>query len=223
MKYHVDFDIELRKNIYKGLYIALEGIDASGKTTQLKNLSSYFRNQGKQVVEVKEPTREGVIGELIHKILQSEIEIPRVSLQYLIAADREVNLETVVIPALSQGKVVISDRSFWSSIPYGLADIDGDGRKNDRLTALSILSLYHQFIKPDFAFYLDVSVEEAVKRLTHFKKIKEIYEREETLQKVHANYMWLIKEFSKEMTVVDGEGSVEKVTKEIIAKLESLK
>ena len=223
MKYHVAFDLELKKNPYKGFYIALEGIDASGKTTQLKNLSSYFKNQGKQVVEVKEPTRTGAVGELIHKILQSRIEIPRVSLQYLIAADREVNLETIVIPALSQDKVVISDRSFWSSIPYGLADIDGGERKNDRLTALSILSLYHQFIKPDFAFYLDVSVEEAVKRLSRFKKVKEIYEREEALQKVHAGYMWLIKEFSKEITVVDGEQPVEKVTEEIIKKIEYLK
>lgn len=217
--YPVAFDLELKKNPYKGLYIAFEGIDASGKTTQLKNLSNYFKDQGKQVIETKEPSREGPVGELIHNILQSKVKIPRVSLQYLIAADREVNLETVVIPALSQGKVVISDRSFWSSIPYGLADIDGEGRKNDRLTALSILSLYHQFIKPDFAFYLDVSVEEALKRLAHLKKVKEIYEKKEALQKVYAGYKWLIKEFSKEITVVDGEKAIGKVTSEIVASI----
>lgn len=219
--YHVAFDLEFKKNPYNGLYIALEGIDASGKTTQLKNLSKYFRNQGKQVIETKEPSREGPVGELIHNILQSKVKIPRVSLQYLIAADREVNLETVVIPALSQGKVVISDRSFWSSIPYGLADFDGEGRKNDRLVALSILSLYHQFIKPDFAFYLDVSVEEAVKRLTHLKKVKEIYEKKESLQKVHAGYMWLIKEFAKDIIVVDGEKAVGEVASAILAEIKN--
>ena len=47
MRYHIEFDISLRKNPYKGVYIAIEGIDGSGKTTQAEKLARYFKEKGK--------------------------------------------------------------------------------------------------------------------------------------------------------------------------------
>ena len=50
MKYHIEFDIDFRRNISEGLIFAVEGIDGSGKTTQVERLVSEFQNQGKEVV-----------------------------------------------------------------------------------------------------------------------------------------------------------------------------
>ena len=220
MKYHVEFDVDLRRNPFKGLYIVLEGIDGAGKTTQAVSLKEYFERQGREVVLTKEPTREGLIGELINRILQNEAKIPRVALQYLFAADRQVHLKEVVIPALKKGKVVISDRCFWSSIAYGLADIEDYNQKDLKLAALSILSMYHQFIVPDFTFYLNISVEEALKRLSN-KKGKEIYEEKDQLKKISEGYKLLFGEFPKEIAVLDGEKSLSEVTKEILQKIQN--
>ena len=73
MKYHIDFDLDFRRNPYKGLYIAIEGIDGSGKTTQVKKIKEYFEHRGKTVFLTKEPSDEGEIGILIRKILQANL------------------------------------------------------------------------------------------------------------------------------------------------------
>ena len=91
MKYHIEFDIELRENPYKGLYIALEGVDGSGKTTQAKLLSDHFKKLGREVVLTREPRKTGLIGDLVQKILTGEKKIPSVALQYLFSADRSAH------------------------------------------------------------------------------------------------------------------------------------
>jgi thymidylate kinase len=79
MKYHLELDIEFKRNPYKGQYIVLEGIDGSGKTTQIEKLYEYFTSQGKEVVRTREPRKdEGLIGELIQKILNGRTKVPSV-------------------------------------------------------------------------------------------------------------------------------------------------
>ena len=56
MKYHIEFDLDFKRNPYKGLYIAIEGIDGSGKTTQVGKLAEYFEKQGREVLKTHEPT-----------------------------------------------------------------------------------------------------------------------------------------------------------------------
>lgn len=223
MKYHVEFDIDFKRNPYKGLYIVIEGIDGSGKSSQVAALSSYFQKQGKPVVAMREPRKkEGIIGELIQKILHGKVTVPPVALQYLFSADRRMHHEEVIIPALKQGKVVISDRCFWSAVPYGILDQEDfanvKNSANTLLASQSILSLYHQFIVPDYTFYLSVSLDEAWKRTarkTHEKK--EIYESKEKIAKVIPGYEWLLQEFPEEFTVIDGERPEEEVTATIIS------
>src|SRR3989338_1520735 len=116
MRYHLEFDIDLRRNEEKGLYIALEGIDGSGKTTQAQKLKKYFESKGKDVVTTREPRKEGVIGELVHQILLGDRKFSPKAFQYLFTTDRVLNQEEIVLPALDRGAVVISDRTFWSGI-----------------------------------------------------------------------------------------------------------
>ena len=113
-------------------------------------------------------------------------------MQFLFSADRNVHHETFTEPALRDGKVVVSDRCFWSVIPYGIMDREGDAYKKETgellLIAQGLLSHYHQFIVPDYTFYLDISVDNAMKRLSHMDKEKEIYEKREKLEKIVQGY-----------------------------------
>ncbi len=160
MKYHVEFDIDFKRNPYKGTYIVVEGIDGSGKTTQVERLTAYFQEKGKEVVRTREPRKDvGTVGELIQKILHGKTKIPSVAFQYLFSADREIHHEELILPSLKAGKVVISDRCFWSVVPYGLADRDVELDANTGayfLASQSILSMYHQFTVIDYTFYLDL-------------------------------------------------------------------
>lgn len=220
MLYPVNFEIELLRNPYKGLYIALEGIDGSGKTTQAKLLEGYFKSQGREVITTREPRKEGLIGELVHKVLTGKEKFPPVAIQYLFSADRSAHHQELVLPSLKEGKVVITDRCFWSAIVYGI--LDRTGGKYDKkdadllLVTQSILSMYHQFTVPDFTFYLKISVDESTKRLKQKKEAKEIYEKEELIAKVFTGYEYLIDRFPNEITQLDGEGSIEEVTKRMI-------
>src|SRR3989344_6993462 len=267
MKYSISFDIDFKRNTSSGSYIALEGIDGSGKTTQVDRLCAYFESQGRQVVKTREPrknvgvigeliqkilngktkippvafqylftadresqgrqvgkTREprknvGVIGELIQKILHGKTKIPPVAFQYLFTADREIHHEKLILPSLAQGKTVISDRCFWSAVPYGILDRDGDLDENTAqylLVAQSILSMYHQFKIPDKTFYLDIPLDTAVERINQGNGEDEIYEDRKKLSKILKGYNWLLKKFPDEFTVVDGSKPVEEVTDEII-------
>lgn len=222
MRYHISFDIDFKRNPFKGRYIAVEGNDGSGKSTQVEQLARYFQEKGNTVLPTHEPTREGHIGKLIHEVLQAKVKIPSVSLQYLFSADRAVHYATKVIPALEDGAIVISDRCFWSAVPYGLVDREALDYTNEGyvlLVAQGLLSMYHQFIVPDATFYLDVSVESAMKRLSSMDKSQEIYERREVLENIERGYKWLIKQFPKEFVVIEAEESVEEVTEAIINRL----
>ncbi len=222
MKYHVEFDIDLKRNLYKGLYIALEGIDGSGKTTQVEELAKYFEKLGREVVRTHEPRRDGAIGGLIKSVLKEKTKLPEVAIQYLFAAQRAVHLEEFIIPSLKRDAVVITDRCFWSSIPYGLLDRFESGREENAdqlLASLSILSMYHEFVVPDISFVLDVSVETAGERLTNKKRKVELYEKKEKLTKVKNGYSFLFSRFPKYLVMIDAEKPVDKVTKEIIGKI----
>ena len=224
MKYKVDFEIELLKNQEKGTYIALEGIDGSGKTTQAHLLSEYFKSQGKEVILTREPRKEGIIGDLVHKILKGELKMPSKAFQYLFSTDRVIHHEELILPALKEGKVVISDRCFWSAVVYGILDKSKDyeyKEANQILVAQSILSFYHQFTAPDYTFYLHIGLDEAMKRISrkHKKDAKEIYETVDKIESVRKGYDWLMKKFDTEIIEIDGEKLVENVTQQMIDKI----
>jgi len=223
MKRRIQFELELRKNPYRGKYIALEGTEAAGKTTQAKALEGYFKNQGKTVLLTHEPRKEGLIGDLVHKVLKGEVSANAVGLQYLFATDRALHQEELVVPALKRGEIVITDRCFWSAVVYGILDKSEEyskGNVDQLLVAYSILSLYHQFISPDYTFYLKIPLDVSIARLTNERKqAKEIYEEENKIKKIIEGYDFLASRFASEITIVDGTREIEEVTKEIISKL----
>lgn len=225
MKHKVNFEIELKKNLYKGKYIAIEGIDGSGKTTQAKILADYFKKKGKKVILTREPRKKGIIGDLVQKVLLGKTEMHPKAFQYLFTAERVMHYEDTIIPALKEGKIVISDRCFWSAIVYGILDrMDKKYEYRDAdqiLIAQSILSMYHQFIVPDHTFYLKISLNTSLRRIEekHKKDKKEIYENKEKLTQILKGYDWLSEKFKDKITIINGEEKVSKVTEEILKKI----
>lgn len=224
MTSHVSFDLDFKRNPYKGLYIAIEGIDGSGKSTQAEAVRTYFEEKGRRVILTGEPNDELVIGKFIRKILSQQIRLPSKAYQAIYSADRSVNHAAIVEPALRRGDVVISHRTFWSVIPYGIRDIGKDtyDRRNAQLlmVAQGMLSHFHQFIVSDKTFYLDVSVDTVLKRLSVMEKEKDIYENREKLATIAKGYQWLVERFPKEIVRIDGEQLEQIVTEEILRKIE---
>ena len=216
--------MDFKRNKSKGIYIALEGIDGSGKTTQAEKLTEYFNSKGIPVVKTREPRKEGIVGDLVHKVLKGKIEFPTVALQYLFSTDRVLNQEEVIVPSLQQGKIVISDRCFWSAVVYGILDKGKDNYDdtlaNQLLVMNSILSLYHQFILPDFTFYLKIPLETSLQRLSEKEDTKEIYETKEKIETVSRAYADLFDRFKDEITVIDGSRPAAEITNQIIKIIE---
>jgi len=222
MKYHIEFDIDFKRNIYPGKFIALEGIDGSGKTVEVHLLAKTLKKQGKKVFLTKNPT-DGPLGKFIRKMLQGKISIPLVSFQYIFSADRQIQ-QLDIVEHLKKGDIVISDRYFWSSVAYGVADKEGVDYENSakqEVIAQSILSMYNQFIIPDVTFYLDASIKTGLSRRHDTNKEKELYENTEKLKKIEKGYKWLLQEFPKEFSVIDGERTKKEVHKEILNKLKT--
>lgn len=222
--YHLELDLDLKRNPYKGLYIALEGIDGSGKTTQVKALTRYFEKKGKNVVCTREPRKEGLIADINKKLLDGRVKAPQEAFQYLFTVDRMFNHRDVVEPALKRGDVVITDRCFWSAVAYGQWDMGKDTTDNARLIMIcqGILATQVQFIAPDMTFYFAVSVDTAMKRIPGKEEAKEVYEKKDILEKVAKGYDWLRKEFPELFTVLDAEASIDEVTKDMIEKIENI-
>lgn len=228
MRYTLNLDIEFRKNPYKGLYIALEGIDGSGKSTQQQALSDYFAKHGQMVIPTCEPRVDLPGGEIIMQYFKSEIALPAMAFQHFATANRVVNQDRIIIPALEKGEIVISDRCFWSAVPYGLMD-KGVSFTSDEaqrmLVTQSLLSHYHQFITPDVVFYIDISASTGLARSLKKKNRREldIYEKREKLERVVRGYQWLVKEYKDEFVTIDGEKKMEEITDVIITYLHKKK
>src|SRR3972149_1970295 len=159
MKYHIEFDLDFKRNPYKGKFFAIEGIDGSGKTVQSKLLAENLTKRKKTVFLTKNPTNSP-LGKFIRKSLRGKFDIPLVSFQYIFSADRQIQ-QIDIISHLKKGHIVISDRYYWSSVAYGIADKEGvDYRETAKfeLIAQSILSMYNQFIIPDATSYVDVPI-----------------------------------------------------------------
>lgn len=218
MKYKVSFDLDFKRNPYKGKLIVIEGIEASGKTSQAKIISKIL-SKNQKVFLTKNPT-DGEIGSFIRKEILSgnKKHIPPVSYQYLFVADR-VMQQFDLIKRLKKGETIICDRYFWSSVAYGIADrvgTDYDNWEEFSLVALSLLSMYHQFILPDLTIYLDISLKESLKRISKSAKHTEIYDNHKANIKIKKGYNWLLKTFPKEITVINGEKPLDELTDEIV-------
>lgn len=144
----------------RGIFITLEGGDGAGKTTQASLLEEWFQSQGRDVVRTREPGGTPLGVEIREMVLHSRGHIDERAEALLYAADRAQHIETLVRPALAEGKVVIQDRYFDSSVAYqGVARDLGA----DRVRGLSLWAT--RDLLPDLTVLLDLGVEDGRARL----------------------------------------------------------
>lgn len=186
----------------KGLFICVEGLDGCGKTTQTKLLVRKLRKMGWDAVYTAEPSR-GKIGKFIQKYcLHGEKRTFPIVEALLFAADRFEHVEREVIPALNEGKIVVSDRYVYSSLAYqGATGLD-----------LKWIEMINEHaIRPDLAIFVDVEPEAVIKRL---KPKKSVMENLETQRKVREVYVKFVEK--GELVRIDGNKSTKEVADDIL-------
>ena len=150
----------------KGKFIVFEGIDGSGKTTQINQLSKWLKGTGlipknNQLVVTREPGGTK-LGQSIRSLLldtSREINPDSITELLLYAADRAQHVNEIIRPSLQKGNWVISDRFCGSTLAY-----QGYGRKLDIKLIKDLETIATQGISPDITFLLDITVDESIKR-----------------------------------------------------------
>ena len=143
-----------------GLFLSFEGVDGSGKTTQIQLLADWFRERGVEPLIAQEPGGTRVGREIRKLLLDSRSTdlrpIPELLLYF---ASRAQNLAEVIRPALEPGRVVIADRFTDASVAY-----QGHGRGLGEETVRAIDSIACEGIQPDLTLWLDIDPEVGVRR-----------------------------------------------------------
>ena len=142
------------------MFITLEGIEGSGKTSQLEHMEEYFKQRGFEPVVTREPGGTAVGQKIRAVLLDPEIEkmAPLTEL-FLYEADRIEHLEKTIRPALAAGKIVLCDRFFDATIVY-----QGYGRGLDRQMIQNLHRLILGDLKPDATFLFDLAPEVGLDR-----------------------------------------------------------
>jgi len=193
------------KNNYLGKFIVVEGPDGSGHTTQSKLLLDFLANKGFDVVLTKEPTERNETGKKIKAALKGNFKINSFELQKLFTQDRQWHLENEIIPDLKKGKIVISDRYCFSTFAYGEAE---------GVNLEELIRLNNSFLLPDITFILEVDPKICLERIEKRREEKEIFEKEEKLEKVLENYRKFPSLFENVLGI-NGNGSIEDVFEKI--------
>ena len=155
----------------KGKFIVFEGIDGSGKTTQINQLSKWITEsnlipKNKQLVITREPGGTKLGQSIRSLLLDTSIEKNPDSITELLlyAADRAQHVNEIIRPSLQKGNWVISDRFCGSTLAY-----QGYGRKLDIKLIKDLETIATQGISPDITFLLDITVDESIKRRINIK------------------------------------------------------
>ena len=195
-------------------FLVLEGLDGAGTTTQTTLLANWLRKQGTRVLETREPTA-GRVGRVIRDVLAGVDGAPAVeTLPWLFAADRADHLWGDVEPALASEAYVVSDRYYASSLAYQTLTLP-----YSRVRALNA-----DFRVPDLTLFLDVDVDECMRRIAARGGPTEIYERRDRMEAIHASYrtvMQHLREEGEPIVTIDGHMPIDAVTSAIVAEVEA--
>ena len=193
----------------RGVFISLEGIDGSGKSTQARMLVEYLTDMAVEVVSVREPGST-VLAEKVRAILlQPESEIcGRAELMLYEAARAQLTNE-VIRPALSRGAIVVADRFGDSSVAY-----QGYGRELGADVVRMANEVATDGVLPDLTFVVDVPVEVAhLRRGNEPDRIEQ--ESSRFHERVREGFLAIANEEHSRVVVVDGTRSVDRVFEDI--------
>jgi len=199
-----------------GLFVALEGGDGAGKSTQARLLAEALEHAGHTVVVTREPGGTE-LGHEIRKVVLHGKEVAARAEALLFAADRAQHVETVVRPALARGEVVLTDRYIDSSIAY-----QGGGRDlgRDEVRDLNLWAV--RGLLPDLTIVLDVSAWAGRGRREAMAEDRLELEPDGFHERVREGFLDLAATAPARYLVVDGRLPVEEIHGLIMARVGEL-
>jgi dTMP kinase len=200
------------------LFLSLEGIEGSGKTTQIKEIESFAKSKGLRVLTLREPGGT-IFGEKLREaILQSESPLHPLAECHLFLASRAQLLKEKILPFLLRpGSVVILDRYIDSTLAY-----QGKARALGYETVLTLHQHDPLNLLPHRTYFLDISLETSMERQKARGNQKDYFEaqKQEFYQNLIDGYRELSEIFSKRILKINAESTPGEVTKLIIKDLE---
>lgn len=192
----------------KGRFIVFEGIDGSGKSTQIKLLSEKLKSRGISPYLTCEPT-DGPIGRLIRQMLSGDLETDQRTIACLFAADRTdhlVNKKNGVVHKMRQDQIVLCDRYYFSSYAYHAQYLDMEW-------VIGANALNADILRPDLTLFIDVDPDKCFKRIKQRGNSLEMYEKIDIMKRVRDNYFKAFKRLGRmeQVGVVNGNQTIEKV------------
>jgi len=205
------FDVEIDR-MTKNLFIALEGIDGSGKSTQVKLLTEKLQSIGHKVYATFEPT-DSRIGKMIREIFSGKMEADHRVIAGLFVADRLdhlLNKKNGILKMLNEGYTVITDRYYFSSYAYHSPYMSMDWViEANRLSA--------ELLRPNLNIYIDISAEESMKRISKGRTSTELYETLDNLKNVRTHYQQAFDKMEnvEKIEIINGERTEEIISEDI--------
>lgn len=196
------------KEMKRGGFIAFEGIDGSGKSTQSALLIQRLRLEGIPCYATMEPT-DSPIGSLIRQIMTGRIKTDNKVIAALFAADRLDHLLNEIdgiAAKINEGTTVVTDRYYFSSYAYNSVHMPMEWviKANEQSSAI---------LKPSVTVFIDVEPDTALERIAKNRFRQELFEKKSMLVKVRENYMKAFKLLEKEekVVIIDGNQSEERI------------
>ena len=196
----------------KGYFISFEGIDGSGKSTQIQKLAEFLKTLDLDVVITREPGGSKGGEEIRNLLLQGNVDRWSAETEILLfTAARRDHLERIILPALEEGKIVICDRFTDSTRMY-------QGMRGVNLRNL-VDTLNEKVIKfdPDLTIVIDINPEISLKRAKSRRTVEERFEDFgiNLQMKMRKGFLELAKEFGNRIEVVNGQQSIDKLAQDI--------
>jgi dTMP kinase len=201
----------------RGKFITFEGIDGSGKSTQLRMLASDLRVRGLNVLPTCEPGGTPLGRRLREAFLETEENVAPLAELLLFAADRAQHVDFLVKPALDEGKIVLSDRYADATVAY-----QGAGRGFPETIVNQIIELATGGLKPDLTLFFDLPIEQALQRTNSRSssggESKNRMDRETTefYERVRGSYLTVARDEPERFRVVDASGSTDEIKTKVL-------
>ncbi len=194
-----------------GKFITFEGIDGSGKSTQLRMLASELKFRGHDVLTSMEPGGTPLGRRLRAAFLETEETVAPLAELLLFAADRAQHVEFLIKPALAENKIVISDRYADATAAY-----QGAGRGFDAQTIAQVINLATSGLEPDLTIFFDLPVSQALSRTNSrssagVEKNRMDSESAQFYERVRAEYLKIAEREPHRFRTLDAAGPTDEV------------
>ena len=199
-----------------GLFITFEGADGCGKTTQIRLLDEYLRNNGYNTLLTREPGSKGLGEKLREILLNYDGEVSSTCESFLFLADRAQHVDCIIKPAIKEGKIVLCDRHTDSTVAY-----QGYGRGLDIEQIQSLNNIATGGLKPDLTIVFDVDIETSMQRVGSEKDRMESAGIE-FFNRVRNGYLDIAKKEPERVKVINSSDTIENIHKQVLELIQKL-